>query len=165
MTNWPISPLAMRYARGFAERNMTAKVRITRPAPASLQPNGELEAVAASVVYEGKARVYPATGPVTMNLGDENQYFQNSNVSVPLYDGGVPVLPQVDDIVEVLWHDDPLFLNRVFRVMDVEAAGQIPTVRRMQVMGVQRWRSWTPEEKLTRAPKTPPREIPTEWIV
>lgn len=163
---WPITPLSMQYARGYAERNMTAKVKITRPAPASLDDeSGDLSAVTESVVYIGKARMYPASGPVTMNLGEEVQYFQSSNVSIPLYSNGEPTRPQVDDIIEILEHPDALAVGKFYRVMDVETGGQFQSVRRMQVVGAQRWRSWT----ATNRPGTPDdrtsKVIPPEWLV
>lgn len=155
------STLVQIYAQRFAESNMTAQVRVTRPGDAALDvETGELEADAGPVVYEGKGRVYSASGPATLDLGDEPQYFSTGYVSVPMVDAsGSNVLPQVNDLVEVIEHPDPLMVGRRFRVMDVEAGGQFAVVRRMQVMGIQRGRSWTPDDQAEQT------VIPREWIV
>lgn len=164
--SWPITPMARLYVRGYAERNMTAKVRITRPADAVLDDeSGDLSAVTGSVVYVGKARVYPASGPVTYNLGEEVQYFQSSNVSIPLYVGDAPIRPQVDDIVEILEHSDPLTVGKVFRVLDVESGGQLQAARRLQVVGVQRFKSWTPTDRQATPDSRDSRQIPPEWVI
>jgi hypothetical protein len=153
--------LAQTYARRFAEANMTALVELTRPGAALFDTvSGELAADEGPVVYEGKARVYPVAGPVMLDLGDGPQYFSSSYVSMPLVDDdGVNVLPEVDDLVEVLEHPDPLMLGRRFRVTDVEAGGQFAVVRRVQAVGVQRSRTWEPDAQAEQA------EIPREWLV
>lgn len=155
------STLVQLYAQRFVESNMTAQVRVTRPGDAALDvETGELSADVGPVVYEGKGRVYSASGPATLELGDEPQYFSSGYVSVPIVDEiGANVLPQVNDLVTVLEHVDPLMVGRRFRVMDVEAGGQFAVVRRMQVMGIQRDRSWQPDSQAEDA------VIPREWIV
>ena len=155
------STLAQIYAQRFAESNMTARVVITRPGDAAFDAvSGELLADAGPVVYDGKGRVYPGSGPATLDLGDGPQYFTSGFVSVPMVDeDGVNVLPQVNDLIEVLEHPDPLMLGRRFRVMDVEAGGQMAVVRRMQVMGIQRDRSWIPDSQAEDA------VVPREWMV
>lgn len=155
------STLVQRYAQRFVEGNMTAVVRLSRPDPGVFDHvDGSLDVASGQVVYEGKGRVYPVSGPLTLNLGDEPQYFSQAFVSVPLVDDvGDNVLPQVDDLVEVLEHPDPLSVGRLFRVTDVEAGGQFAVVRRMQVVGVQRFRSWTPDEQAAET------SVPREWLV
>lgn len=134
---------------------MPAAVRIERPSAPSLDAgSGRVQAVVDKVVYEGKARVTTTGGPVTYQLGEEPQYFSQAQVSIPLVSEGEPTLPQVNDTLTVLAHHDALMIGRQFRVVDVEAAGQFQAVRRMQVVGVQRWEAWTPQE-----------DIPQEWRV
>ena len=148
--------LATQYARRFAEGNMTAKVKITRQdVPLFNVTSGELAAVEQSVVYQGKARVYTVAGPVTMSLGEEPQYFSQTNISVPL-----TATPRVDDMVEVTEHDDPAVVGRRFRVLDVESAGQYPSFRRLQVSGVQRSQQWESHPALRSG-----EDIPEEWRV
>lgn len=167
---WPFTDTVRGYARGYAERNMSSVVLITRPAPSTFNAvTGDQTAVTDSVVYRGKARVYSSSGPMTYNLGEENQYYQSLNVSVPLYVDGFPVNPQVDDVVEIVEHVDPLAVGKLYRVMDVELAGPIAASRRMQVTGIQKYRSWvsaTPPTEAENAPSMPASgEIPAEWRV
>jgi len=153
--------LAQRYAQRFAESNMTAEVIVTRPGAAALDASdGSLGVLDGVEVYSGRARVYPVAGPVTLDLGDEPQYFSSAYVSVPLTDStGSNVLPQVDDLVEVVEHPDPLVVGRLFRVSDVEAGGQFAVVRRMQVVGVQRFKTWQPDDQAETA------QVPKEWLL
>lgn len=155
------STLVQIYAQRFVESNMTAVVEITRPGEAGFDvETGELTADTGPQVYFGKGRAYQAAGPATLELGDDPQYYSSGFVSVPLVDdSGSNVLPQVNDIVEVVEHPDPLMVGRMFRVMDVEAGGQFAVVRRMQVMGIQRGRNWVPDGQ---AEET---VIPREWLV
>ena len=117
---------------------MTASVKIVRMDDPALGEDGGLAATEKHTVYEGKARVYGVSGPMTMNLGEEPQYFSSTYVSIP-YDA---VLPRVDDVITVTAHHDWTLVGRTFRVMDVEAGGQYPAVRRMQVTGVQNSKAW-----------------------
>jgi hypothetical protein len=154
----------IKYARRYVEANMTAKVKILRmDNPSWDADTGGVAATEQFTVYEGKARVYGVSGPMTMNLGEEPQYFSSTYVSVP-YDA---VLPRVDDVVLVTEHYDWTLVGRSFRVMDVEAGGQYPAVRRMQVTGVQTSRQWGASRADTQRahPSRPVREIPEEWKV
>lgn len=152
--NWDDHKWALRYARRFAERNMTAWVRIVRmKQPAFDDANGVVTPVVSDSinglgeVYYGPARVYTVSGPVTYSLGDEQQYYSSSYISIPVaIEDAVPA-PQVDDVIEVVQHDDPLMAGRMFRVMDVEAGGQWIAARRMQVTGIQRARNWSVPDK------------------
>jgi hypothetical protein len=147
--------LVRRYARRFAESNMTASVRVTRmDSPNFDDIDGLLTAITGDLVYEGPGRVYGVAGPVQMALGEEPQYFSSTYVSIPLASDQ----PRVDDVVEVLEHSDASMVGRKFRVQDVEAGGQFPATRRMQVMGVQRSKQWTDHPSV-------PRDIPDEWRV
>lgn len=147
-----------RYARRYAEANMTATVRITRMDEPFLNSSGDLIPEEMFTIYEGKGRVYSVSGPMTMNLGEEPQYYSSTYISIPLS----ATLPRVDDVVEVLTHRDWTMPGRKFRVMDVEAGGQYPAARRMQVTGIQRSKQWGTSE-----PVHPAKElvIPEEWRV
>lgn len=150
-----------RYARRYAEANMTAKVRVTRMTDASLSDDtGDLTAQEQYIVYEGKARVYAVSGPMTMNLGEEPQYFSSTYVSIPLE----AALPHVDDVVEVLNHGDWTMRGRRFRVMDVEGGGQYPAVRRMQCTGIQNSKQWYVGEP-SQHPSAEELTIPKEWRI
>lgn len=126
--------LAVVRAQAYAEANMTAKVRVSRPIAAVFsRQTGQLVEAPDAVVYEGPARVYGVQGPATYAIGEEPTYFSSSYVSIPLRSE----LPRVDDVVQVLEHDDPLLVGRHFRVQDVESGGQLPVVRRLSVTGIQ----------------------------
>lgn len=148
----------IRYARRYAEANMTATVEIVRMSEPYLDINtGNLTAMEQFTIYRGKARVYGVSGPVTMNMGEEPQYFSSTYVSIPLD----ATMPRVDDVIEVLTHHDWTVVGRTFRVMDVESGGQYPAVRRMQVTGVQNSKQWyggPPNEH-------PVTNIPKEWQI
>lgn len=149
-------------ARVYAQRNMTARVLITRPAAPDLDSrDGRLTAETLLTVYGGRARVWSVSGPVTMGIGDEPTYYSSTMVSIPLattsplYDpaGEVAESPRVDDIVLVEAHSDPLMAHRSFRVVDVGAGGQFPASRVLQCVGIQASKQWGSPD------------IPTEWIV
>jgi hypothetical protein len=127
-------------AKAYAEANMTARVRVTRPAAPVFDPsNGSLGMAADQVIWEGVGRVASVQGPATYALGDEPQYFSSTFISIPLAAGD----PRIDDTVEVLEHLDETLVGRFFRVQDVEAGGQIPVAHRMQVVGVQPSKQWS----------------------
>lgn len=131
-----VRPLAQAYAEG----NMIATVRVTRPStPVFNRATGGLAAMGAeTLIHEGPGRVYGVQGPVQYAIGEEQQFFSSTFVSIPI--GATK--PRVDDVVEVLAHPDPNIVGRSFRVQDVEAGGQIPVVHRMQVVGIQASREW-----------------------
>lgn len=148
-----ISALAVRYAT----RNMGDWVLITRMATVAENVDGTIEGVPEATVYEGIARCYNVTGPVTYQLGEEVQYFSSSYISIPLVaTSGKVTEPMVDDVVSVLKHSDPLVVNKQFRVMDVESGGQFGPVRRMQVTGAQPSQNW--------ADSASHPSIPPEWV-
>ena len=154
---------AVKVARLYAEDNMTAQVRIARmnaPKPDAVVA-GQWDADEMFDVYVGKARVYSVSGPMTMTLGGAPMYSSSTYVSIPLVEVDTstepvtvePLSPRVDDVVEVLSDADPLMVLRHFRVTDVDAGGQFPVVRRMQVVGIQASRQWGSPD------------VPTEWII
>ena len=82
--------------------------------------------------------------PSSTNSTEEDQHFSTSYISTPMLDAeGFWVKSQVDDLIEVLVHSDPMMVNRVFRIMDVDAGGQWPVARRHMVSGAQRYSGWT----------------------
>ncbi len=132
--------MARPFARAYAEGNMIATVRVTRPSvPVFNRATGGLTAMGPeTVVHHGPGRVYSVTGPQQYSMGDENQFYSSTFVSIPIS----ATKPRIDDVVEVLAHPDPNIVGRSFRVQDVEAGGQIPVVHRMSVTGIQASRAW-----------------------
>lgn len=140
------SDFIMWTARTYAEGNMLSKVRIARMDDPQQDPGNisVIHPVVARLLYEGKARVYTVSGPSGDMSMDEPQAFSSSNISVPLKDvDGNTVITQVDDLIEVVEHFDDLVVGRVFRVVDVDAGGQWPVVRRHMVSGAARFAGWT----------------------
>jgi hypothetical protein len=138
--------LVERYVRRFARGNMRDTIRVGRSGSAVFdEQTGTLEAAAPIVIYEGPARVYAMSGPVSYNIGDEPQHFSQAYISIPVFDDqGVAVpAPQVEDLVVIIAAPgDPEVVGRTFQVQDVEAGGQWTAVRRLQVVGVQASPQW-----------------------
>lgn len=133
--------LAGRIARQYAERNMTARVRVGRPG--GVVDGGSVSDPSTvsrrKVVYEGRARVYGVGSGGSSDVGDELTFWSSSYVSIPLSSDWT----QVDDMIEVVAHDDPDVVGRWFRVVNVDSGGQFPVVRRHTVTGAQKDPGWT----------------------
>lgn len=147
MPNPPVIKTAtiQRLARKYTEANMIASVRIARMSEPT--EGDELDwrntATTLRVVYEGKGRLWGVSGGSETDYGDEVTAFSSTYVSIPLTDSdGNPPDVMVDDIVVVTAHTDPAVVGRAFRVMDVDAGGQFPAARRLQVTSVQKSREW-----------------------
>lgn len=148
--------LATRMARTYAESNMTAEVYIWRPDVPELDPGtGVLTATVETGVYRGKARIYTVSGPMPMGIGDESQEFQTTYASIPISTADGITNPRPDDVLEVTAHPDPLMVGRHFRVRDVDAGGQMPAVRRMELIGAEAGEHWVDSN----APA-----IPAAWL-
>lgn len=132
---------AGRMARNYAERNMTAQVRIGRPGAVvdGVDVSHPSTVLQRKVVYLGKARVYGVGSGGSSNVGDELTFWSSSYVSIPLS----ATWTQVDDMIEVVAHEDADVVGRWFRVVNVDSGGQLPVVRRHTVSGVQRDPGWT----------------------
>lgn len=147
MTTSPVDhSLVERYVRSYARGNMRDTVRIHRSGKSVFdEATGTLQAAEGVPIYEGPARVYSVTGPVSYSLGDEPQHFSSTFVSIPVIgDDGQPVnAPQIFDVVVVVTAPgDPEMAGRTFTIQDVEAGGQWSAVRRLQVVGVQASPVW-----------------------
>lgn len=136
--------LALPFGRAYANANMTSKVKITRPLLPVLNPvTGGLEMPDESTVYEGPAHIYTVSGPVTMQLGEEPQYYSTTYCSIPQELESGQKLPMVDDVVEVMDSADANLVARSFRVMDVSGGGVLPVATRMEIVGIQPSRQWS----------------------
>lgn len=133
------------YAQRYANRNMTATVAIFRTAdPDHTGPIAQAEIT--DVLYEGPGRVYTVSGQQSMVGGSEEEVvYATSYVTTPLFDpAGLPVMSQIADMVVIRDHlYDPLVENLVFRILDIDSAGQWIAARRHLVTGAQRTVSWT----------------------
>ena len=159
-----------RYVRG----NMLSEVRVLRGDAAVLGADGELDVDPdPTVVYQGRARLGTAQGPISYTVGEEVQFYSSGTVTIPAdwvpdetqpFDVE-PTMPAVNDLLEVTAHDDHGFVGRRFRVIDVESAGLLSTERRLQIVGVQRYAGWV--DSAVRHPSAGwvPDEVPPEWRV
>jgi hypothetical protein len=144
----------------------TSRVTVTRPPALDLDPDGVLQATAGVVVYSGPARLGSASGPVTYTVGEEVQFYSSSSCTIPMLDvNGEPTDVSVNDQVRVDAADDPNMAGRVFRVIDVEAAGLMAVGRRLQLVGVQHYPGWV--DDVVRHPSSgeAPDVVPPEWLV
>ena len=129
---------AQRQGLIFSDGTMTTTVTITRRGnPGGLDYTTGLVIDPDTTIYTGKARVSRTTGDVPMLLGDEQEYFQHVEVSIPLS------APQViiDDMVEITSSKDPHVVGRLFRVTDTVLGGDIPTAQTVNGIGVARSRT------------------------
>lgn len=134
--------LAQRYAQAYAEGDMLGSGRLIRPVdPVWDSVLNTMVNPADVVLYTGPLRVSTVSGPVTYDMGDGPQYYSSTPISLPL---GLVKRPEVNDVVIIDVHPDPAVAGRTFRVMDVEAGGQLPAVYRLQCVGVQPWREHNP---------------------
>jgi len=161
---------ARRRARSNVESNMLSVVKITRPPTLSLDSDGLLEPTEGATVYQGRARLTAATGPVTYTIGEQVQFFSNAACTVPVTlvdaDGNeTPVDVQVNDQVHVLGADDPYMTGMRFRVVDVQVQGLLATSRRLELVGAQRSSTWTDAAVRHPASGYVPDEVPPEWTV
>jgi len=139
---------AQNVARAHAEGSMNSLVLITRPASAAFdESTREYTPGLQEVIYDdpatpgagGMAGVSPAQGPITMDLGDEPQYYSSATVYLPK---DTPKVPMINDIVEVKTSPDEDMVGRRFRVVDVPAGGRIDASVALQCTGISPSREW-----------------------
>ncbi len=164
---------ARRRARANVEANMLSQVLITRPDAPTIDGDGLLVSDATPlVVYEGKARLTSATGPVTYTLGEEVQFFSSAAATIPVTLLGRDTPPTqtivdvaINDRLEVLGSDDPMMTGKRFRVVDVELQGILVSSRKLQLVGINRYGGWVDDAVRHPASGYVPDEIPPEWHV
>ena len=131
---------AERQAVAFVEGTMVGTVRVTRRSdPAGLNYTTGMVNDPEVIIYEGKARIGQASGANQMFLGDEQEYFANVIISIPL----LTALVIIDDTALVLTGPDAHSLNRSYRVADVTDGGDLPTDQSFTCIGVARSRGNT----------------------
>lgn len=144
--------LADRFARSSAEGTMNSLVRITRPGEATYdEETREYGPGLQLLIYSdpldpakgGIAGITPAQGPITMELGDEPQYYSSVTVYLPQ---SAPKNPRINDIVEVLGSPDGDMVGRRFRVVDVPAGGRITASIALQCTGIAPSREWLADD-------------------
>jgi hypothetical protein len=119
-------------AAAYAAGNMQALVLITRPARNTFdRSTGTLTNPSDASVYQGPAHIYEEQGGPIYSLGEEQQYFTTTYVSIPL---DAPLVRANDD-VKIVTHPDDTLVNRHYRVTGVDNGGLLAPVRRLNVVG------------------------------
>lgn len=133
------SRFAQPLAQAYAEANLLAAVQITRPVERVFDDfTGRDVAVDPPVVYTGPARFYPVGGAAVMGMGDEPQYFDSTQISIPLDSA----TPRIDDIAVCTAHRDSRMVGRAFRITGHETGSQFPVVQRMSAVGIAPSKQW-----------------------
>lgn len=140
---------AQPFAQAYAVGAMNSSVRILRGAVHTFDPaTRKVVTTADTVVYAddvnhampAPAGITPARGPVTMELGDEPEYFSSATIYIPA--AGAFIRPMVDDVVMVWAGPDPDLTNRMFRVTDVVDGGRITSCQELSCVGIQPSSQW-----------------------
>ena len=124
----------------YAEGAMNSLVTITRYGgwtPVA----GEYGVGTPQVIYDDEttpgagapAGITPTSGPVTLNMGDEPEFYDGINLYIPL---SAPTLPMIDDVVKVVSSPDPQFSGRQFRVTSVVGSGRLISSIHMMAQGI-----------------------------
>ena len=167
-SSYEVTQRALRAARARTranvEANMASEIIVTRNKPAVLDEFGTLVADAdAPVVYQGIARLGNATGPVTYTMGEEVQFFSSASCTIPVLELGDPIIPQINDLLLVSGHEDPVMVGKRFRVVDVEVSGLMSASRRLQLVGMQRYAGWVDDTVRHPGYSQIPDEVPPSW--
>lgn len=129
--------VAQPLAQAFASGNRPYRVRLERPGdrPSFDRETGTMTNPVDEVIYVGPARIFPVTGPLELEVGDERTTFSSARISIDNFAGD----PRVDDIVTVL--DNPQgelgrLVGRQFTVLDVEVGGHFDIGWELTTQGV-----------------------------
>lgn len=112
-------------AASYASGNRPYLVRLTRVGAAAFydRDTSLLVNPVDTTLYTGPARIFPVTGPVEMEIGDERATLSSARISIDNYTGPEP---RVDDLLEVLNNDQSQLarlVGRIFTITDVEVGG------------------------------------------
>lgn len=137
---------AQSMARPYAEGAMNSLVLITRSGGFN-DLAGEYDPTLSQVIYDdpdypgtgAKAGVTMTTGPVTMDFGDEPQYFDNIQVMIPKE---IALVPRIDDILRIMAGPDVQLTGRFYRVVSVVAGGRISPSNQLQCSGAAPSKQW-----------------------
>ena len=88
-----------------------------------------------------EAGVTIAQGPVTMSLGDEQQYYSSINVYLP--HGRTLRRPRIDDLITIMSNPEQELEGRLFRVTDVPVGGRIFSSVQIQAIGIAPSKQWS----------------------
>lgn len=127
---------ALRISKRYATRNLKHEVRVVRPKGLVTDLEGRVSVDEETPIYNGCGRLWTVASGGTVDDG-QLVYLSSSYISLP-WDVDTT---QVDDLIQVTAHEDPAIMGRWFRVLNVDAGGILPVVRKHTVTSVQRSRS------------------------
>ena len=127
---------ALRISKRYATRNLKHEVLVVRPKGLVTDLEGRVTVDEETPIYGGCGRLWTVAGSGTIDDG-QLVYLSSSYISLPWR----VAQTQVDDLIQVTVHEDPSLMGRWFRVLNVEAGGILPVVRKHTVMSVQFSRS------------------------
>jgi hypothetical protein len=112
----------------YSEGAMNSLVRITRPGSWSAD-SGEYDPDDGTVIYAddvdptlgAMAGIAPSSGPLTLSVGDEPEYYDTLIVYLPRSADE----PWIDDLLVVMANPEADMIGRVFRVASVGAGGRL----------------------------------------
>lgn len=112
-------------AAAYASGNRAFQVRITRPHVLGTYDRDlrSFTNPADTVIYEGPARIFTATGGAELDVGDERTVFSVARATIDHYEGEPP---RGDDLLEVLvtpQSSQTHIAGRVFSIGSVEVGG------------------------------------------
>lgn len=136
-----MSPRAMTTLRRNAEKWMVDEIELWTGSTWDDDANDDLEVehLPGTMVWEGKARIRPTTGPREQAVGETVLALRDADINVPL-DAPSPI---VDMEVRVKTSEDSALQGRWFRVTDVRVFGQQAS-RKFSVVQFQRDKDWNP---------------------
>lgn len=147
-----IARRSLAYAQGLAQAHangsMNSLVLITRPGSDTFnETTREYGSGLQTVIYDDPdnagagaiAGVTLAQGPITMDLGDEPQYYSSITAYIPQQ---VPKLPRINDLLEIKANPDPDMVGRRFRIVDVPAGGRISASIALSCTGIAPSKEW-----------------------
>jgi hypothetical protein len=125
--------MAQPIAQGYVEGNMTVAVTIRRPGkPVFDRASGQWVSQPGDPIYDGPARMYQVQGGQAFTFGEEQQYYDNTQFSIPL---GHQVW--VNDDVEITGHDDASLVGKHYRITSLVRGGLIPTELQLAATGTE----------------------------
>lgn len=137
------SQAAARYIRKRVNEQMAYRVQIYRNGTPNFdEASGVYTAKKATLVYEGRGRIWYAGGGSAIAIGEGDIVVTPTYLSIPFTADPVP---RVDDVVVVIDSPDSDLLGRTLRITSVDSGSYIHPARKMQVVVWSDNRTWTSE--------------------
>lgn len=139
--------LAQSLVEPYAEGAMNSLVRITRnggwdPDLAEYNPDGETVIYADSDddTIGAMAGVTSSSGPISMDVGDEVEFYDSITVMIPR---SHPAEPRINDLVRIMAGPDTDLIGRYFRITGVPVGGRLLPSNTFTATGIAKSRTWS----------------------